>query len=129
MIYLDGPQDAFYIYIILCKDGSFYVGLTNDLMKRFEEHQTGVYPTCYTYKRRPLELKYYEMIPYLQDAIQRELQLKRWSRAKKQALVDRHYHKLQLLSQCQNFTHHKYKEMHPSASARRELRKDNLNDF
>lgn len=34
-------QGSYYVYIILCNDGSFYTGLTNDLMKRFEEQQNG----------------------------------------------------------------------------------------
>ena len=47
-------QEAYYLYIILCNDGSFYTGLTDDLTRRFVEHVNGVYETCYTFKRRPL---------------------------------------------------------------------------
>lgn len=47
-------QEAYYLYIILCNDGTFYTGLTDDLVKRFEEHVNGVYETCYTFKRSPL---------------------------------------------------------------------------
>jgi len=36
-------QEAYYLYIILCNDGSFYTGLTDDLIRRFEEHVNGVY--------------------------------------------------------------------------------------
>ncbi len=42
---------------------------------------------CYTFKRRPLELKYYEYFRMIDDAITREKQIKRWSRAKKEALI------------------------------------------
>ena len=111
MIYREGPQECYYIYIILCADNSYYVGLTNDLIKRFKEHQTGVYERCYTFRKRPLQLQYYEMIPYLQDAVQREKQLKGWTKAKKKALIDRNLHKLQLLGECQNLTHHKFKDI------------------
>lgn len=104
-------QEAYYVYIILCKDGSFYTGLTDDLIKRFEEHVNGMYETCYTFKKRPLVLKYYETIPFLKDAAERELQLKGWSKAKKEALIQGNFHKLQLLSQCNNFSHHKYKDL------------------
>ncbi|MEP7141358.1 MAG: GIY-YIG nuclease family protein [Ferruginibacter sp.] len=45
-------QEAYYVYIILCNDGSFDTGLTDDLIKRFEEHANGVYENCYTIKRR-----------------------------------------------------------------------------
>lgn len=54
---------------------------------------------------------YYETIPYLQDAINREKQLKGWTRAKKIALIKQDYHKLQLLAQCNNLSHHKYKDI------------------
>jgi len=111
MIFLDGPQDAYYVYILLCNDGSYYVGLTNNLVKRFKEHQTGLYKTSYTFHKRPLELQYYEMIPLLQDAVQREKQLKGWTKAKKKALIDRNLHKLQLLAECHNLSHHKYKDL------------------
>jgi predicted GIY-YIG superfamily endonuclease len=111
MIYRDGPQNCYYVYIILCNDESYYIGLTNDLVKRFGEHQTGFYKTCYTYKKRPLQLQYYETIPFLQDALLREKQLKGWTKVKKKALIDRNLHKLQLLAECQNLTHHKFKDM------------------
>lgn len=111
MIYAVRPQECYYVYIIKCKDNSYYTGLTDDLVKRFEEHCRGAYPTCYTFKRRPLELVYYETIPFLRDAIDRERQLKGWSRAKKRQLVRQDYHRLQLLAQCQNLSHHKYKDL------------------
>jgi 5-(carboxyamino)imidazole ribonucleotide synthase len=104
-------QEAYYVYIILCNDGSYYTGLTDDLMKRFEEHISGTYETCYTFTKRPLVLRYYETIPFLKDAVERELQLKGWSRLKKEALIQGNFHKLQLLSQCNNLTHHKYKDL------------------
>ena len=104
-------QGSYYVYIILCNDDSYYTGLTDDLMRRFEEHVNGIYESCYTYKRRPLILKYYETIPFLKDAVERETQIKGWSKAKKKALTEGNFHKLQLLSQCNNFTHHKYKDL------------------
>lgn len=58
----------------------------------------------------PLLLKYYEVIPFLNDAKEREIQIKGWSRAKKKAIIEQNFHKLQLLSQCQNMSHSKYKE-------------------
>jgi 5-(carboxyamino)imidazole ribonucleotide synthase len=110
MLY-NANQGAYYVYIILCNDGTYYTGLTDDLIRRFEEHVNGIYETCYTFKRRPLILQYYETIPFLKDAVERETQLKGWSKAKKKALIEGNFHKLQLLSQCNNFTHHKYKDL------------------
>ena len=65
-------QAAYYIYIIFCNDDCYYTGLTDDLIRRFEEHLNGMYKTCYKVNRRPLILKYYETIPFLKDAIERE---------------------------------------------------------
>ncbi len=56
-------------------------------------------------------LQYYETIPYLKDAVERERQIKGWSKAKKKALIEGNFHKLQLLSQCNNLSHHKYKDL------------------
>lgn len=111
MIYTNTSQDLYYVYIIECSDGSFYTGLTNDLIRRFTEHCEGRYIACYTFKRRPLQLKYYETIPFVLEAQQREKQLKGWSRAKKVALMNGNLHKLSLLSQCQNLTHTIFRDM------------------
>jgi predicted GIY-YIG superfamily endonuclease len=111
MIYKEQVQAVYYVYILLCKDDSYYVGLTNDLIRRLEEHHKGVYRTCYTFKRRPLKLVYYETCPFVPDAEQREKQLKGWSRSKKKALIAQHYHKLMLLSECNNLSHCKYRDI------------------
>ena len=111
MIYKDTTQELYYVYIIECKDGSFYTGLTNDLLRRFTEHCEGAYATCFTFKRRHLIRRYYETIPFLAEATQRETQLKGWSRTKKTALMNGDLHKLALLSQCQNLSHSKYKDV------------------
>ena len=110
MIYKNISQELYYVYIIECNDGSFYTGLTNDLLKRFSEHCEGVYTTCYTFKRRPLILRYYETIPFSLEAAQREKQLKGWSRSKKLALMNGNLHKLSLLSESQNLSHSKYRD-------------------
>lgn len=104
-------QEQYFVYILLCSDNSYYVGLTNDLLKRFEEHVNGTYTNCYTFKRRPVTLAYYETIPFLKEAKERELQIKGWSRAKKKAIIEQNFHKLQLLSQCQNMSHSKYQDL------------------
>lgn len=110
MLY-NAPQAVYYVYVILCNDDSYYTGLTDDLMRRFEEHVKGQYEACYTFKKRPLILKYYETIPFLKDAVERERQIKGWSKAKKKALIEGNFHMLQLLSQCNNLSHHKYKDL------------------
>lgn len=64
-----------YIYVLRSlADGNFYVGYTNDLRRRFDEHCAGSVPS--TRKRRPLELVYYEACRSQADATKREKYLK-----------------------------------------------------
>ena len=61
----------FYTYVLLSeKDKEFYVGFTNDLKRRLDEHQRGVVGS--TAQRRPLKLVYYEACLHENDAIKRE---------------------------------------------------------
>ncbi|MEY4876520.1 MAG: hypothetical protein RL708_1669 [Bacteroidota bacterium] len=91
-----------YVYILLCSDNSYYTGVTNDVEGRFKEHQDGFVNECYTYARRPLQLKFYELFNTPQEAIKFEKQIKKWSRAKKEALIERNWEKLKLLSKSKN---------------------------
>jgi tRNA/rRNA methyltransferase len=76
---------SFWTYILRCSDGSYYTGHTDDLERRIAEHQSGAIPG-YTRDRRPVELKFAEAFPERIDALEREQQLKDWSRKKKEAL-------------------------------------------
>ena len=75
------------VYLLLCWDGSYYVGVTSDLERRLAEHQNGADPECFTRTRRPVLLAYSESFPTPQEAIAAEKRLKGWSRAKKRALI------------------------------------------
>ncbi len=77
-----------YIYILECHDGRYYIGITNDVEKRLTDHQIGIDPKSYTYTRRPVSLMYKEEHESPEEAISREKQLKRWSHAKKKALIE-----------------------------------------
>jgi putative endonuclease len=76
----------YYVYIIECSDGLYYTGVTNDLERRIQEHNEGLNPGCFTFKRRPVILRYSEHFINIQNAIAYEKQLKGWSRKKKEAL-------------------------------------------
>ena len=76
-----------YLYILLCVDGSFYTGSTNDLERRMLEHQNGE-GANHTRKRLPVELVYTEEYPRIDLAYDREQQIKGWSRDKKIALIE-----------------------------------------
>ncbi len=73
-------------YMLLCRDGSFYVGITNDLERRVAEHTRGQGPS-YTAKRLPVQLVWSEQLTDQETARKREVELKGWSRRKKLALV------------------------------------------
>ena len=75
-----------YVYILRCADRSLYVGHTSNLEARKRAHDGGT-ASNHTAKRRPLELVYIESLASLADAADRERQLKRWSRTKKEALI------------------------------------------
>ena len=79
----------YYVYIVQCRDGFYYTGVTNDLDRRLEEHNQGVNRDCFTYKRRPVTLKYAEHFTHISPAIEREKQIKGWSRAKKRGFNER----------------------------------------
>jgi predicted GIY-YIG superfamily endonuclease len=78
----------FYMYILKCADNSFYVGHTDDLEKRMSEHHTKRY-SGYTSTRMPVELVYSECFPTRCEALAAEQKIKKWSRKKKMALIQK----------------------------------------
>ena len=76
----------FWVYMLRCVDESYYIGVTNNLKMRLHEHITGFDEGCYTYKRLPVECVYSRFFEYVEDAIRWEKRIKRWTRAKKEAL-------------------------------------------
>ena len=75
-----------FVYILRCADETFYIGHTDNLRSRLDLHQAGT-AANYTARRRPVEMIYAEEHSTELAAIRREKQLKRWSAAKKSALV------------------------------------------
>ena len=82
----NGPTLAYYVYMLRCSDGSYYVGHTNDLEQRLAAHERGAIEG-YTLSRRPVELVFSDQFSTRQEAFHRERQIKGWSRAKKEALI------------------------------------------
>ncbi len=89
----------FWVYMVRCSDKSYYVGLAQiDLEMRIAEHNAGKYEGAYTLKRRPVELVWAEEFQRVVDAIAFERQIKKWSRAKKEALIARNWERLRQLA-------------------------------
>ena len=86
-----------FVYMLLCSDGSFYVGSTRDLEARVEAHRTGRGAT-YTRRRLPVRLVWHEEHEHVGAAFAREKQVQNWSRAKRLALIDQRYVDLPALS-------------------------------
>jgi putative endonuclease len=75
-----------FVYILRCADNSLYIGETGNLESRLHKHHDG--SACsFTASRRPVILAYSERHSSRDAALQRERQLKRWTRAKKEALI------------------------------------------
>jgi putative endonuclease len=86
MIYREEFEMA-WMYILEWCDGSYYVGSTKDLKRRFIEHQEG-FGANYTSKRLPVQLVYCEEYDRIEDAFYREKQVQGWRRAKREALIN-----------------------------------------
>ncbi|RNC29135.1 MAG: hypothetical protein AWM53_00784 [Candidatus Dichloromethanomonas elyunquensis] len=76
----------FFVYIVECKDGSFYTGWTMDIHKRMAAHNAGK-GAKYTRSRYPVALKYFEEAESKQEACKREYAIKKLSRLQKIALI------------------------------------------
>jgi putative endonuclease len=74
-----------YIYILLCDQKTFYVGITNNIFERLSEHKNK--KSLYTKKFSDIKLVYQEEFRNKTEAARREKQLKGWSRKKKIALI------------------------------------------
>lgn len=79
-------NDDWFVYILRCADGSFYTGITNDLPRRFKQHNAGT-ASRYTRSRLPVELVYQESQANRSLALKREVAIKALSRQQKKLLI------------------------------------------
>lgn len=78
---------SWFVYILLCADGTLYTGMSVDPALRLEQHNAGLDPAAYTFTRRPVHLVWAQSFTTRNEALACEHQVKGWSRAKKWALV------------------------------------------
>jgi putative endonuclease len=79
---------SYFIYILRTSSNTLYVGQTNNLEKRIEEHQNKSSKSAkYIRYFDSVELVYSEEYPTRKKSMQREAQLKRWPKVKKEALI------------------------------------------
>ncbi|NQT29706.1 MAG: GIY-YIG nuclease family protein [Candidatus Saganbacteria bacterium] len=89
----------YFVYILECSNGALYTGITTNLEKRFARHQAGEgghYTSC----NRPIKIRYFEEHPNRSEATKKEMQIKRWPRTKKLALIKRDKGTLKAAARC-----------------------------
>jgi len=94
-------MDRSWVYILRLLSGAYYVGACHDLPRRIRQHLSGA-GSRQTVIDAPISLVYSEEHPNFVLARRREAQLKRWSRAKKEALILGDRNVLQALSKCRH---------------------------
>jgi predicted GIY-YIG superfamily endonuclease len=77
---------SFYVYILLCIDGSFYTGYTKDLDERTRQHENGK-GAKYTKAHRPQKVAYVELFGTRSSAMKRERAIKKLTHQQKQDLI------------------------------------------
>ncbi|MBI3342477.1 GIY-YIG nuclease family protein [Candidatus Curtissbacteria bacterium] len=78
----------YYFYILRCLDNSLYCGMTRDLQNRLEEHNSsGQKGAKYLRGKKPVKMVYWEQYPDISAAMKREVEVKKWPKSKKEALV------------------------------------------
>lgn len=84
------PLPPYLVYILRCSDGTFYTGITRNLPKRIDEHNTSDKGAKYTRSRRPVVLAYHEACEDKSSALKREIAIKKMTRQQKEALMASH---------------------------------------
>jgi len=75
-----------YLYVVECKDGSYYTGYTNNLKRRIQMHNEGK-GAKYTRSRRPVQLIYFECFETKQEAMRAEYYFKKLTREEKEQYI------------------------------------------
>ena len=73
--------------MLACANGRFYVGSTSNLELRIAQHDKGYFKGCYTFDKRPVKLVWSQKFSHPEDMVAAEQKLKKWSQAKKVALM------------------------------------------
>ena len=75
-----------YMYMVKCQDDSFYVGMTENIKERIARHNHGK-GSAYTRLRRPVRLVYFEQYQNKTEVVQREREVKKFSKVNKEQLI------------------------------------------
>ncbi|MDP2077139.1 MAG: GIY-YIG nuclease family protein [Sulfuricurvum sp.] len=84
---MDTVEIPYTLYLLRCSDGTLYTGITADLNRRIQEHNTSDKGAKYTRSRRPCISVYHEQLKNKSTALKREIAIKKMTKAKKEALL------------------------------------------
>lgn len=77
----------YYVYIVRCSDNSLYTGITSNIKKRVNEHNTSKKGAKSVRGKLPVKLVYKEKLENLSKALKREIEIKTWKKDKKENLI------------------------------------------
>jgi len=84
---IKGPMKIWYLYVVRCGDDTLYTGITTDLKRRLNEHNTSKRGAKYTKTRRPINLVYYELHQSRSNAQKAEHKFKKLTRQQKEKII------------------------------------------
>ena len=84
---IKGPVKIWYLYVVRCSDDTLYTGITTDLARRLDEHNTSKRGAKYTKTRRPTNLVYYELYQSRSNAQKAEHKFKKLTRKQKEKKI------------------------------------------
>jgi putative endonuclease len=90
-----------FVYILKCADNTYYTGITNDLKRKIEEHNSGTNRKSYTALRRPVKLIYCERFEDPVLAMAWEKRLRNWSRKQKEKMLEENWDQQRIVAECQ----------------------------
>ncbi|EKE10841.1 MAG: Endo/excinuclease amino terminal protein [uncultured bacterium] len=80
----------YYVYIVQCRDKTFYTGITTDIERRLEEHNSSKLGARYTSFRRPVNLAYAEKFDNRSEASKEEMRIKKLNKSEKIKLIEKY---------------------------------------
>jgi putative endonuclease len=113
-------QNHFYLYILKCINGVYYVGHTDNIDQRMSQHNLGLINNCYTKNKRPVELVYLQDFPTRDAAFSAERQIKGWSRKKKEAFIKGDWKEIQHLNLLQKTRYEAFEDTLQQVQGERE---------
>jgi predicted GIY-YIG superfamily endonuclease len=92
-------MQPFYLYIFKCANGAFYIGHTDDIDRRLDQHMTkNPELDSYVFRHLPCELVFAECFDSRAEAFEAERRIKKWTRRKKESLIKKDWEGLCILA-------------------------------